>query len=150
MATDWSCRLLEVIARFVDLLGHFLTKLPLQEKVCGPYVVTLLDWTPTRVEWYLARLVVKYRNGHWNCIQYAFWNFWNGESASCKYSMVARRTDGLVEGKKKDKKIFPYLSTSMNVSMLALWWSRYSVMQHRVLCLVWEVGSGSVRLILFH
>ena len=27
-------------------------------KVCGPYVATLLNWTPS-FEWYMARLVVK-------------------------------------------------------------------------------------------
>ena len=47
--------------------GHFLTNLPCRiahrlvrsNKVCGPYVVTLLNWTPI-FEWYMARLVVKY------------------------------------------------------------------------------------------
>ena len=31
-------------------------------KVCGPYVVTLINWTPI-FEWYMVRFAVK--NGHW-------------------------------------------------------------------------------------
>lgn len=35
---------------------------------------------------------------------------------------------------KKTKKIRSYLGTGMNVGSLALCWSRYSVMQHKVFC----------------
>jgi hypothetical protein len=67
--------------------GHFLTNLHCRiahrlvrsNKVCGPYVVTLLNWTPI-FEWYMARLVVKYIWRLYNASNLHFGNFWNGES----------------------------------------------------------------------
>jgi Tat protein secretion system quality control protein TatD with DNase activity len=35
-------------------------------KVCGPYVVTLLDWAPS-YKWYIARLVVKNEHEKYTC-----------------------------------------------------------------------------------
>ena len=45
--------------------------------------------------------------------------------------------------KKRKEKITPIFNTGVNVSPLAIYWSRYSVMQCMVLCLLWFLDNSN-------
>lgn len=70
------------VVLFLSQLSFKAHVFPKMFKVCWPYVVSLLDWTPM-FEWYTARFVVKNREFSIYMLEVPF-AYWSCVSRLCK------------------------------------------------------------------